>query len=300
MASRGQLEFIGGSLAGGCGVLVGQPFDTLKVRLQSGQFDQAGRPSTVAAALRNTVQAEGARALFKGLLAPLLSTSLLNAIVFSVKGWTLRALHGPAASQPQFAAPLSSIAASGALAGAVSTIIGTPAELLKCQLQVRKGEIALGAGNVAVARQLLREGGVLALYRGQTTMLCRETLAFATYFTVYEVVKRGFNPYMSSSEGSQVANPMFVQMFAGAVTGICTWGLVCPIDVLKTRVQTARCNGPPLRIPAVIADLSREPGGLVRGLYRGIVPSLMRGVPTNMVMFPVYEGFMRFASPESR
>lgn len=71
--------------------------------------------------------------------------------------------------------------------------MGTPSELVKCRLQVQGGEAAAGrryAGNLDCIKQIVAKDGLRGLYRGQMIMMARESLAFGTYFTTYDLVKR--------------------------------------------------------------------------------------------------------------
>jgi hypothetical protein len=69
--------FAAGCVSGMAAVVVGQPFDTVKVRMQTSSFPN---PRTCVKAL---ISSEGPAALFRGLSSPLLTASLINAIVFS-------------------------------------------------------------------------------------------------------------------------------------------------------------------------------------------------------------------------
>eukprot|EP00968_Pinguiococcus_pyrenoidosus_P007662 scaffold517_cov255-Pinguiococcus_pyrenoidosus.AAC.36 len=61
-------------------VVVGQPFDTVKVRLQT---DCKGLYNGAVECAMKLVGTEGWPSLFRGVLSPVLTTSLVNAIVFS-------------------------------------------------------------------------------------------------------------------------------------------------------------------------------------------------------------------------
>jgi solute carrier family 25 (mitochondrial carnitine/acylcarnitine transporter), member 20/29 len=61
-------QFIAGGVGGGCLVLVGQPLDTIKVRLQTQATPKAGEAFKYAGALdcaKQTIKAEGPFALYK-------------------------------------------------------------------------------------------------------------------------------------------------------------------------------------------------------------------------------------------
>jgi hypothetical protein len=110
-------DFVAGSIAGAASVAVGQPFDTIKVRMQT--LDVASRATARQVAM-TTVREEGVRALFKGMAAPVVMTSVINAIVFSAKGATLSVLS-PARRDPRTGAalptPLWATVLSGNVAG---------------------------------------------------------------------------------------------------------------------------------------------------------------------------------------
>ena len=56
------LDFAGGVVGGCAGVVIGHPLDTIKLRLQAGQFGSSTQ------AFKQTVRAEGAAGLFKGMV----------------------------------------------------------------------------------------------------------------------------------------------------------------------------------------------------------------------------------------
>lgn len=96
-----------GSVAGICQVFVGHPFDTVKVRLQSG--------TTLSDALSKN--------LYKGITSPLLGTSLCNAVVF-----TAYHNYGREVSSNPWVA--------GGIAGAIASFAYCPMELYKVRQQL--------------------------------------------------------------------------------------------------------------------------------------------------------------------
>ena len=73
---------------------------------------------------------------------------------------------------------------------------------------------------------------------------------------------------------------------AGALTAT----FVCPLDVLKTRLQVQRLGA--LRDVGIfggLAQIGRQEG--LRGLYRGLTPTLMALLPNWAVYFTVYDHF---------
>jgi hypothetical protein len=75
-------DLTAGTIGGCAGIIVGQPLDTIKVRLQS----KPGVYSGVVNCLSTMVRTEGPRSLFKGLLPPLMGNAPMNAIAFGANG----------------------------------------------------------------------------------------------------------------------------------------------------------------------------------------------------------------------
>eukprot|EP01048_Picozoa_sp_COSAG05_P010841 COSAG05_NODE_980_length_6311_cov_21.873632_2_plen_91_part_00 len=72
-------DAVGGFISGSVAIAFGHPFDTVKVRLQAGRAQYSGGLDC----LRSTVRAEGAQALFQGMLSPLITNSAMSAVTFA-------------------------------------------------------------------------------------------------------------------------------------------------------------------------------------------------------------------------
>ena len=69
-------------------------------------------------------------------------------------------------------------------------------------------------------------------------------------------------------------NPVMKAFLAGSLSGTCSTLLFQPLDLVKTRVQQ---TGPSTSLVRVISTVVSQDS--VRGLWRGLVPSLVRTVP---------------------
>jgi len=123
------IEVVAGGIAGGFSVIVGQPLDTIKVRLQTSMTSFIGPIDC----LKKTTQKEGFLALYKGMLPPLSSQIVVNAIVFPVHGFTVRLLSTPNQSQNK---ERLICFLGGSAAGLAQVSVCCPTELIKCKLQV--------------------------------------------------------------------------------------------------------------------------------------------------------------------
>ncbi|XP_025771165.1 solute carrier family 25 member 45 [Puma concolor] len=83
---RGQLEFLW-SLAGALGLVLGHPFDTVKVRLQT-QTTYRG----IIDCMVKTYRHESLLGFFKGMSFPIASIAMVNSVLFGVYSNTLLAL----------------------------------------------------------------------------------------------------------------------------------------------------------------------------------------------------------------
>eukprot|EP00803_Ostreobium_quekettii_P000690 evm.model.scf_314EXC.15 EVM.evm.TU.scf_314EXC.15 scf_314EXC:97663-100955(-) len=86
---------------------------------------------------------------------------------------------------------------------------------------------------------------------------------------------------------AQLGEDDFTTVLSGGIAGAVTATLVCPLDVLKTRLQVP---GQGLLYSGFTAGLSRilmNEG--FRGLYKGLTPTLIALIPNWAVYFTVYE-----------
>ena len=117
----GAIDFFAGFVSGTASIVVGQPFDTIKVRLQT----DASYASASDCA-RTLLRREGPLAFFKGMLTPIVSMSAVNGTIFSCYGAALRAQGYPSSGAEAGSAPLGAVWVAGMFAGFVQTFIAAP------------------------------------------------------------------------------------------------------------------------------------------------------------------------------
>jgi len=149
---------------------------------------------------------------------------------------------------------------------------------------------------------VLREDGVRGFYRGFGTTIIGSVPVRVVYLTVLEVVKSGGQKTAASLQMGDVQAAALGNFMAGATASICSQGITVPLDVVSQRlmVQGARGMGgsaeghaaPQYRngLQAVRMILAAEG---VRGLYRGLGPSLATYMPASAIWWSAYGGYQR-------
>ncbi|XP_073125777.1 mitochondrial carnitine/acylcarnitine carrier-like protein [Henckelia pumila] len=284
-------DLTSGTVGGAAQLIVGHPFDTIKVKLQSQPAPLPGQPLKYAGAIdavKQTVAAEGPRGLYKGMGAPLATVAAFNAVLFTVRGQMEALLR----SAP--GAPLSVYqqVLCGAGAGVSVSFLACPTELIKCRLQAQSALAVSGTDTVAlkytgpmdVARHVLRsEGGVRGLFKGLVPTLGREVPGNAAMFGVYEALKQ----YLAGGQDtSNLGRGSLI--LAGGLAGASFWVSVYPTDVIKSVLQVDDYKNPKYSgsMDAFKKILKAEG---VKGLYKGFGPAMARSVPANAACFLAYE-----------
>lgn len=135
-----------GSIAGMVSKVFEHPFDLVKVRLQTQSADRPPRYAGAFDCFKQTYLQEGIRGLYRGLSMPVIGATLENACLFftynqiqSAIRWANGEASSRSAAKADAESPLSipqlGIAAAGA--GAVTSLVLTPIELIKCKMQVQ-------------------------------------------------------------------------------------------------------------------------------------------------------------------
>ncbi|KAL1738345.1 mitochondrial carrier domain-containing protein, partial [Schizophyllum fasciatum] len=136
-----------------------------------------------------------------------------------------------------------------------------------------------------LAREMWAEWGFRrGVMRGYWVTVAREIPAYAGCVRPYEFSKRKF----AAAYGPDV--PVWALMASGSTGGIAYWLACYPLDVVKSRVQLRAAPpgaGAGSYIAAELRAVVRESG--VRGLYRGLSPTLLRSIPAAASTFAAFE-----------
>lgn len=259
---------------GGCaGILVGHPFDTVKVHLQTQDFRNPKYRSTFHC-FQSIIKKESFSGLYRGMSSPLGGVAIINAIVFGVYGNVQRRMAHPESLTSHFMA--------GALAGLAQSFVCSPMELAKSRVQIQNSAAAYSSP-LQCLLQIARTEGIRGVYRGLGITVAREMPGLGVYFVSYEMLTR--------TTSSEPISTLHV-LLAGGLAGSISWVAIYPLDVLKSRLQvdsSGRYQG----LLDCYRQSIREEG--YSFLARGLNSTLLRAFPMNAATFGVVTWIFRLA-----
>jgi solute carrier family 25 carnitine/acylcarnitine transporter 20/29 len=225
--------------------------------------------------LTKTVKHEGVSGLYKGAASPLAGAMIHNAALFFSYGQARRWLGAEKDSDPL---SLPNYFNAGAIAGFLVSIVETPMDLLKIKLQAQIGQ-GQYTGVFDAGRKIVSRYGVGGLYQGLAITTLRNTPAFGGYFFAFEAGKKWLTP-----EGQTPS--LFTTFVAGGLGGFGFWGVVYPLDLIKSRIQSDSLELKDRKYKG-ITDCFRQTLKAEgwSGLFRGYTPSIVRAVPVNACVF---------------
>uniref|UniRef100_A0A8C8DST6 Solute carrier family 25 member 25 n=1 Tax=Oryzias sinensis TaxID=183150 RepID=A0A8C8DST6_9TELE len=167
---------------------------------------------------------------------------------------------------------------AGGGAGAASRTCTAPLDRLKVLMQVHASksnsmQIVGGFG------QMIREGGVRSLWRGNGINVIKIAPESAIKFMAYEQIKR----LIGSNQETLGIMERFV---AGSLAGAISQSSIYPMEVLKTRLALRR-TGQFAGIMDCAKHIIRKEG--VAAFYKGYVPNMLGIIPYAGIDLAVYE-----------
>ncbi|CAK9435508.1 uncharacterized protein LODBEIA_P02350 [Lodderomyces beijingensis] len=273
-------DLFAGTMGGIAQVLVGQPFDTVKVRLQSAP---EGTYSGALDVIKQLVKNEGFAGFYKGTLTPLIGVGACVSVQFSVnefmKRYYDRALQGKPLGLVQYFN-------CGAVAGFANGFLASPIEHIRIRLQTQTASSKQFVGPIDCAKKIYEIDGIRGIYKGLGPTLIRESIGLGIYFATYEaLVAKDLkdHPRLTRAE----IKPWKLCLYGG-LSGYALWIAIYPIDVIKSKLQTDALKNSQYKTSlSVIRDVWKKQG--IKGFYKGFLPTILRAAPANGATFAVFE-----------
>ncbi|UYV66237.1 Slc25a54 [Cordylochernes scorpioides] len=171
---------------------------------------------------------------------------------------------------------------AGGVAGAVSRTVTAPMDRLKVFLQVKGFE----AGSlVNCLRNMLREGGLPSLWRGNGINVIKIAPESALKFTFYEQVKQLIHAG-HVEHGVRKELSIGERFVAGSMAGVLAQTAIYPMEVLKTRMALRRTGQYTSTLDAFVKIYRSE--GLM-AYTRGYIPNSLGIIPYAGIDLAIYE-----------
>jgi len=294
MNSSPTTDFLSGIVGAIASVYVGQPLDTIKVKLQtfSNKYQNAFD------CFRQTLLHEGIHGLYRGTIPSLLSNAAENGILFMAYGrcQNLMCILDGKTNIEKLSTFEHSIA--GGLSAFFSSIALCPTELIKCRMQtlrevqtmmmttttstssIASTQLPKIISPFTITRNILRTEGIRGLFVGLTSTWARECPGYACFFGGYELTRS----ILTRGQTTKTDIGRLKTWISGGVAGICFWTVMFPIDAVKSRVQVLKPN---MTFPKYTLEIIRNEG--LTTLYAGLVPTLIRTFIATGALFITYE-----------
>ncbi|KAH6614713.1 mitochondrial carrier domain-containing protein [Chaetomium sp. MPI-SDFR-AT-0129] len=225
-------DFWAGYISGAAGIVLGNPLDVLKVRLQAG-LSSSSSPvpngpsvtnppslltpsgSPIPQRLHPQSLSSAASSYFRpflvGTAAPVLGYGALNALLFVSYNRTeafLNDLSCSGSGGGRRGTNLLTTWLAGAVGGLATWVVSAPTELVKCRAQLRGQQIpatttpgpfpssqpvsSSSSSSWHITKDILKTHGIRGLYKGGTVTALRDSIGYGFYFWGYELCTRWF------------------------------------------------------------------------------------------------------------
>lgn len=287
-------------------------FDSVKSRLQVKSYPSAW------ACFRAVVREEGVRGLFRGVTIPLVTISFVRTTSFSIYTDTKHVLEKYFGSNEKRELGRTAVYGllGGLTSGSIISIFSAPFELVKVQRQL---EFLIASQRVSqtpggssapfrpmtgwqAAREIYTmHGGMRGFYMGLRVHMIRDMGGSALYYCIYDTLR-----VLTERLGDKLRLPgPLVPFMTGSASGILSWFIIYPMDMIKTQIQrNALAGAPRLSAYKVFEQLLfQQPGDGASGkrrlrdvpighflrLYRGLGISALRSLISHGMSWMIIE-----------
>ncbi|KAI1332565.1 mitochondrial carrier domain-containing protein [Xylariaceae sp. FL0255] len=294
--------FCAGGVAGAVSRTVVSPLERLKILFQVQGVGHNEYKLSVGKALGKMWKEEGWRGFMRGNGTNCIRIVPYSAVQFG--SYNLYKRHFFETSPGKVMSPIERLFCGG-IAGITSVCFTYPLDIVRTRLSIQTASFAaLGAapkdqlpGMWSTLLIMYRtEGGFSALYRGIIPTVAGVAPYVGMNFMVYEFARKVLTP--EGDQNPNAARKLLAGATSGAVAQTCTY----PFDVLRRRFQINTMSGMGYKYKglgdAIKVIVSQEG---IRGLYKGLVPNLLKVAPSmaaNWLSFELTRDFLVGLKPE--
>eukprot|EP01132_Coremiostelium_polycephalum_P000810 gene810-1011_t len=169
----------------------------------------------------------------------------------------------------------------GAIAGMAEESAGYPLDLVKTRIQVNQNA---NIGFLKVAKEVFQKEGVVGMFKGLSAPLLGSAAIAMVQFSTFE------KTYVNLSEKYPNIPDTYRLIGAGSLAGLAQSVIVCPVDLIKNRMQVSG-HGHGGSTIQTMKSIYKE--NRLRGFYTGFGATLLRDVPGMAVFFTTYESLKK-------
>ncbi|XP_001381917.2 mitochondrial adenyl nucleotide antiporter SLC25A24 [Monodelphis domestica] len=167
---------------------------------------------------------------------------------------------------------------AGGIAGAVSRTSTAPLDRMKVMMQVH-GSKSNKMSIVGGFKQMVKEGGIQSLWRGNGVNVMKIAPESAIKFWAYEKYKK-----LLTDEGAKIG--LVERFVSGSLAGATAQTFIYPMEVLKTRLAVGKTGQYSGMFDCAKKILKHEGMG---AFYKGYVPNFLGILPYAGIDLAVYE-----------
>lgn len=272
--------FCAGGVAGAVSRTVVSPLERLKILFQIQSVGREEYKLSVGKGLMKMWKDEGWRGFMRGNGTNCIRIVPYSAVQFGSYNFYRKFFEtSPGADLNSFRRLV-----CGGAAGITSVFFTYPLDIVRTRLSIQSASFAVLGGTpktkllgmwATMFTMYKTEGGFLALYRGIIPTVAGVAPYVGLNFMTYEIVRKYLTP-----EGDR--NPNAVRkLAAGAVSGAVAQTCTYPFDVLRRRFQINTMSGMGYRYKSIfdaVRVIVAQEG--IKGMYKGIVPNLLKVAPS--------------------
>lgn len=262
------ITFLSGASYGLTTVIVGQPLDTVKTRMQ-------GMSSSSATAIfRDLYTKEGLKGLYRGGLPLIVGGSFMRSAQFGVSAKAREVLEANEIPRYKLFNTIdSNVLLAGVAGGVGRALVEIPTDFLKIRRQVQ----------IDLNNRMQFDVVKKHLMDGSSLTFVRNTILFTSFIVYIDLSKQacaaGLVPAFLCTEDKETLSP-----FAkGAICANLAWLTCWPLDVGKTQRQSGNFDTSASSFEMLKKNLKQGK------MFRGLVPGLIRSSTANGTSMVVYE-----------
>ena len=170
---------------------------------------------------------------------------------------------------------------SGAAAGIIATFLTYPLDLLRANISklapFPHNQMQIRGRGIKTARQLFRQGGVSAFYKGCGVACFGVAPYYALKMTVFNYLR------FITAANCQRNYYDLLNLVLGAVSGTLAFTFAYPLEFIRRQLQIGRRGGQNQTYSAVLNQTFKKYG--IRGFYKGMAAGYFEIIPGIALLF---------------